>query len=79
MIRCCHPAAKPKPNRMKTPHFREYKTATATKIVPGAKIRLVHRTMYVGEDVVFSVAAGNSIWANGTREEMEAFFANATA
>ena len=61
-----------------TPHFREYKTATATKIVPGAKIRLVHRAPYVGWDIIFTVAAGSSIWANGTREEMEAFFADVT-
>ena len=64
---------------MKDPNFRELKTgiANATAVIPGAKIRLVQRSIPGG--MVFSVCATNCIWFCGTKEEAEARFAELTA
>ena len=65
---------------MKDPDFREYakSTANATAVIHGAKIRLVRRSI-IGGGLTFTIAAGNCIWFDGTKEEMEKKFAELTA
>jgi hypothetical protein len=65
---------------MKDPNFKEYAkgTANGTAVIPGAKIRLVRRSI-PGGVLTFTIAAGNCIWSNGTEEEMEKKFAELTA
>jgi hypothetical protein len=64
---------------MKDPNFIELKKGIAneTAFVPGAKIRLVQRSIPGG--ITFSVLAGNCFWADGTREHAERRFAELTA
>lgn len=64
---------------MKSKTFIEYKKAIATSVLPGAIVRLVRRQFYVNGEIIYTVAAGNCIWANATTfAEMEAYFNQVT-